>query len=89
MARAACDIDWGDRRELWFMLKKLDERQRLAFLDWCCRQTQKLGSGVRTRVTDCKGHLGDVWHCLCLLAFAHGLDWKAAGSELDRRLRRL
>lgn len=87
LLRASLDVP--DVRTAQDMLRRLPGRERVAFLQWCCRQSPGAVAGHGVRVTSSTGELLDVFMDLQMLEGFHGLDLRrVALPELERRLRR-
>ncbi len=88
------DVD--GRRELHLCLSKLSDRQRLSFVNWCCRQQ---GRFDRARAVATLAHRGTVYYSagdamadmaqLTLMGGQGGVDADVMLTELVRRVRRL
>jgi hypothetical protein len=89
MTLRAARLDLGDRKEVWQLLQRLDERRRLEFLRWACRQVRGPDRMAEVRVTNHTGTVHETYMDLMHLEVAFGLDLAAALAELVRRVRRL
>jgi hypothetical protein len=77
----------NERKELYQMLARLSESQRILVLHRCCQHTA--GSGLKqVKVLSSSGSLGEVWADLMLLVFEHNLSLNSIGIELQNELRR-
>lgn len=84
----AAKLTLGDRREIWELLCRLNSRQRIAFLHWCCRKAPRFGS-AGVRVTKHTGTANEALMDLYQLEILYGLDIEKAALELIRRVRRV
>jgi hypothetical protein len=76
----------NERKELYRMLSRLSEGQRVLVLRRCC---QKVSQGLKeVKVLSSSGSLGEVWADLMLLVVEHGLPLDSIGMELQNELRR-
>lgn len=73
--------DWGDRRELYFLMKRMDKRERVWFLRWACSKVNKEGSAVETRVTESSGELNEVWWDIMNLVYSFGVSIEEMGAK--------
>lgn len=78
-----------DRREIFACLQKLDDAQRIQFLQWAARQASSRlrdnGSSVRVIVSSTTGEIAETYLDLMSLATHHGLPWDVILGELERR----
>lgn len=81
-------LERDERRDLFRLLDRIDARQRLEFLHWCCREASK-NRPLGVQVTRQTGTARDVWGDVMLLAYAHDFDLRVALTELVRRIRKL
>ena len=95
MTLALRNLDRGDRREFWLTLERLDERQRLDFLRWACREVSGQNDGSVTvrsphgtvYITSGDGSMGQMLADLSLLEMQYGLGFERMAAELVRRVR--
>ena len=90
-------LDRGDRKEFWETMERLNERQRLSFLAWCCCEVSGQNDGSVTPqsphgtvyITDGDGSMGQILADLSLLELQYGLAFETMAAELVRRVRKL
>lgn len=87
MTMPRCSLDVGDIKEVWGMLARLSGRERVRYLEWCCRQAPGVVPGRGVKVTTHSGTVNEAISDLQLLEFHHGLDMGRALEELNRRCR--
>lgn len=78
--------DRGDRKEVWQLLQRITEEQRMGWLRWCCRESSGIG-GQRLHAVG-PGVLGEVFECWKMLCATMGLDMHQSRLELERRVKR-
>jgi hypothetical protein len=78
----AATLELDDRREIWRMLARLDERQRIRFLWWCCRQ-------VNAYVISSTGTVMEVYYDIMDLNIAFKLNLSRVAEQLVQVCKRL
>lgn len=80
----AVSLDYGDRKEIWYMLDKLGTAQRrIAFVRWCC---SKCRVPMEIKVTTHTGTANEAYQDLLNMEHQFGLDLNMALRELNRRI---
>jgi hypothetical protein len=82
--RAILSLDFGDRREVWQLLQRLEPHQRTAWLTWCC----SLATGD-IRVVSSTGLSREVYWDWIWLCYQCGVSTNATRAELENRVREL
>lgn len=85
MSAAALSFDRDERKELYLLLGRLDRRERLQFLAWCCQQVK---GPLGVQVTSSSGETKDVWGDLVSLAGVYGFSLRTALEKLADVIRR-
>jgi hypothetical protein len=84
---AIYELDYADRKELVVgLLAWLSAREQKKFLVWCCEQLPPVFCGTRIE-GPIVGGAKESWVHLMMLCTQHGLDFEAARTELERRVR--
>lgn len=75
-----------ERQELYRMLSRLSEGQRVLVLRRCCGYAKQ---GLKeVKVISSSGSVGEVWADLMLLVVEHNVSLDSIGIELQNELRR-
>lgn len=86
MSETLQSLDRDDRKELYYLLDKLNKHQRIVFLQGQCRKNVKAGIGAT--VTQSTGETKEVWGDLLGLAGVYGADMKKVLVDLSDFVRR-
>lgn len=97
MSLALRTLDRGDRKEFWLALERLNERQRLDFLRWACREVSGQNDGSVTPqsphgtvyITEGDGSMGQMVADLSLLEMQYNLPFETMAAELVRLVRKV
>lgn len=77
--------DLDTRREAEYLIQKLTKDERVAYLQWCCTECERL-TNMPTRVAgNTLGEVREIWLDVCQLVVHHGLPLASALVELERR----
>lgn len=79
-------LEFDDRRELYRLIDRLEKRDRIAFLNWACKQVSK--PDMETRVTSQSGETEEVFWDAMNLSFTWGLPIAVMGERLIRMCRK-
>ncbi len=77
--------EFDERREIWRLLGHLEPRQRVAWLQWCCRQVS--APAATTYVEKSDGSRPDVFNDVLSLFWGSALSMREAGEKLVEMVR--
>lgn len=79
-------LELDDRREIWRLLEKLNQFQRIRFVQRCCGGVKGKGA---VGVTSHSGTVGEAYRDLMMLAVVFGADLHAVALDLVKVVRKV
>lgn len=79
-------LEKDDRREIWRLLEKLDQFQRIRFIQHCCGTIKGKGN---VGVTSHSGTVGEAYRDLMMLSVVLGADLHAMALDLVKVVRKV